>query len=63
MTAYLLDSPITEDDYGIIARLVDRAYELEPNSMIVKTIVAIKHFVYNDRAQFFTMYKIGRAHV
>ena len=56
MTAYLLDSPITEDDRGLIVRLVDKAYDLEPNSMIVQTIVAIKHFVFNDRAQFFGMY-------
>ena len=56
MTAYLLDTPITEDDCGLIASLADKAYDLEPNSMIVQTIVAIKHFVFSDRTQFFNMY-------
>ena len=51
--AYMFDSPNSEQSYTLLGELIDKAYQLDSNSILVNITLTFKHFVYNERERFF----------
>jgi len=50
---YTLDFPEAEKSYELLGTLAEKASKLTPNSLIIKTVLAFKCFVYNEKERFF----------
>ena len=50
---YTLDYPDAEKSYELLGTLAEKASKLTPNSLIIKTVLAFKCFVYNEKERFF----------
>lgn len=52
---YMLDHPQAEESFRFMGELAEKAYRLDPNSIMVKVILAFKYFAYNERERFFQL--------
>jgi len=52
-TAYMHDSPGSEQSYTLLGELIEKAYKLDSNSILVNIVLAYKYFVYNEKERFF----------
>lgn len=55
--SYVFDEPIQEDSFELHGILAERAFELGPNSFLINTVLAVKHFIYEERQKFFDQYE------
>jgi len=51
--AYMFDSPNSEQSYELFGELIEKAYQLDSNSILINITLAFKHFVYNEKERFF----------
>ncbi len=51
--AYMFDSPNSEQSYKLFGELIEKAFTLDSNSIIINIILAYKYFVYNEKESFF----------
>ena len=51
-TSYLLDLPDAKTSFEMLGTLSEKAGRMAPNSLMVKTVLAVKCFVYNDKERF-----------
>lgn len=50
--AYMFGSPNSEQSYELFGELMEKAYQLDSNSILVNITLAFKYFVYNEKDRF-----------
>lgn len=51
--AYALDFPDSDHSYETVGKYAERAFQLDPNSLVVQIVLAFKCFLYEEKVRFF----------